>query len=64
MGLGMLVDNGIVVVENVYRLMDEEGMSRIQAAKKELVKSPSLSSFNPNNGCSICSTRTLAWNHG
>jgi multidrug efflux pump subunit AcrB len=34
MGLGMLVDNGIVVVENVYRLMDEEGMSRIQAAKQ------------------------------
>ena len=34
MGLGMLVDNGIVVVENVYRLMDEEGLSSIQAAKK------------------------------
>ncbi|MCX2678871.1 efflux RND transporter permease subunit [Galbibacter sp. EGI 63066] len=34
MGLGMLVDNGIVVVENVYRLIDEEGMSRIEAAKK------------------------------
>ncbi len=34
MGLGMMVDNGIVVVENVYRLMEEEGMSRIQAAKK------------------------------
>ncbi len=34
MGLGMLVDNGIVVVENIYRLMDEEGMSRIEAAKK------------------------------
>jgi multidrug efflux pump subunit AcrB len=34
MGLGMLVDNGIVVVENVYRLMDEEGMSRLEAAKK------------------------------
>tara|TARA_R110002050_G_scaffold57866_6_gene130213 strand:+ start:14583 stop:18101 length:3519 start_codon:yes stop_codon:yes gene_type:complete len=33
MGLGMLVDNGIVVVENVYRLMGE-GMPRIQAAKK------------------------------
>ena len=33
MGLGMLVDNGIVVVENVYRLMEKEGMSRIQAAK-------------------------------
>lgn len=34
MGLGMLVDNGIVVVENVFRLMDEEGMSRKEAAKK------------------------------
>ena len=34
MGLGMLVDNGIVVVENVYRLMDEEGLSRLDAAKK------------------------------
>jgi multidrug efflux pump len=33
MGLGMLVDNGIVVVENVYRLMEKEGMTRIQAAK-------------------------------
>ena len=34
MGLGMLVDNGIVVVENVYRLMDEEGMTKVDAAKK------------------------------
>ncbi|MEY8781319.1 efflux RND transporter permease subunit [Allomuricauda sp. XS_ASV26] len=34
MGLGMLVDNGIVVVENIYRLMDEEKMPRIEAAKK------------------------------
>lgn len=33
MGLGMLVDNGIVVVENVFRLMDEEGMSRMKASK-------------------------------
>lgn len=32
MGLGMLVDNGIVVVENVYRLMSE-GMSRKEATK-------------------------------
>ena len=31
--LGMLVDNGIVVVENVYRLMDK-GLSRTEAAKK------------------------------
>ena len=33
MGLGMLVDNGIVVVENVYTLMDE-GMPRLKAAKQ------------------------------
>jgi len=33
MGLGMLVDNGIVVVENVYRLMEKEGLSRWEAAK-------------------------------
>ena len=31
MGLGMLVDNGIVVVENVYTLMSQ-GMSRVEAA--------------------------------
>ena len=33
LALGMLVDNGIVIVENIYRLMDE-GMSSIEAAKK------------------------------
>ncbi|MCI5056619.1 MAG: efflux RND transporter permease subunit [Flavobacteriales bacterium] len=33
LALGMLVDNGIVVVENIYRLMDE-GMKPIEAAKK------------------------------
>ncbi len=32
MALGMLVDNGIVVVENVYRLM-EEGYSPLQATR-------------------------------
>ena len=32
MALGMLVDNGIVVVENVYRLM-EKGMSPFEATK-------------------------------
>ncbi len=32
LALGMLVDNGIVVVENIYRLMDE-GMDAIEAAK-------------------------------
>jgi multidrug efflux pump subunit AcrB len=35
MGLGMLVDYGIVVVENVHRLMSE-GMPRTQAAKQGL----------------------------
>ena len=40
MGLGMLVDNGIVVVENVYRLMDEEGLSRIEAAKNWKIALP------------------------
>ena len=34
MGLGMLVDNGIVVVENVYRLIEKEGIPRLEAAKK------------------------------
>ncbi len=34
LALGMLVDNGIVVVENVYRLMDEEGMDSFTAARK------------------------------
>jgi len=32
LALGMLVDNGIVVVENIYRLMDE-GYSAVQASK-------------------------------
>lgn len=34
LALGMLVDNGIVVVENIYRLMDEEGLPAMQAATK------------------------------
>jgi multidrug efflux pump len=34
LALGMLVDNGIVVVENIYRLMEEEGYSAIEASKK------------------------------
>ncbi|MBD78960.1 MAG: copper transporter [Crocinitomicaceae bacterium] len=33
LALGMLVDNGIVVVENIYRLMDEEGMPAMKAAR-------------------------------
>jgi multidrug efflux pump len=34
LALGMLVDNGIVVVENIYRLMDEEGLNSFDAARK------------------------------
>lgn len=33
LALGMLVDNGIVIVENIYRLMDE-GLDSFEAAKK------------------------------
>ncbi len=33
LALGMLVDNGIVVVENIYRYV-ETGMNRVEAAKK------------------------------
>lgn len=33
LALGMLVDNGIVVVENIYRLMDEKGYSAVDAAR-------------------------------
>lgn len=34
LALGMLVDNGIVVVENIYRFMDEEGLDSFNAAIK------------------------------
>ena len=34
LALGMLVDNGIVVVENIYRLMDEEKLPPAKAAVK------------------------------
>nr|MBC8464054.1 efflux RND transporter permease subunit [Bacteroidota bacterium] len=34
LALGMLVDNAIVVIENIHRLYNEEGLSRLEAAKK------------------------------
>ena len=34
LALGMLVDNGIVVVENVYRLMDD-GLNAFEATKHD-----------------------------
>ena len=63
MGLGMLVDNGIVVVENVYRLMEQEGMSRIEAAKKGIGEiAYTYYNFYPYYCCCLCSFRALAWN--
>ena len=34
LALGMLVDNAIVVIENIHRLYNEEGLSKIEAAKQ------------------------------
>lgn len=34
LALGMLVDNAIVVIENIHRLYNEEGLTKIEAAKK------------------------------
>jgi len=34
LALGMLVDNAIVVIENIHRLFNEEGLSKLEAAKK------------------------------
>lgn len=34
LALGMLVDNAIVVIENIDRLFNKEGLSRMEAAKK------------------------------
>ena len=34
LALGMLVDNAIVTIENIYRLYDEEGLSSFEAAKQ------------------------------
>ncbi|MCC8166764.1 MAG: efflux RND transporter permease subunit [Planctomycetes bacterium] len=34
LGVGMLVDNSIVVLENIYRIREEEGLSPAEAAEK------------------------------
>jgi multidrug efflux pump subunit AcrB len=61
MGLGMLVDNGIVVVENAYRLMQKKGFTKIEAAKKKCWRN-SLPDyyFNNNYYCCICTSSILA----
>lgn len=34
LALGMLVDNAIVTIENIYRLYDEEGLSKYESARQ------------------------------
>lgn len=34
LALGMLVDNAIVTIENIYRLYEDEGLSRFEAARQ------------------------------
>ena len=60
LALGMLVDNGIVVVENVYRFMDE-GYPAIEATKKGVgeVAWPIIASTATR--CRICSPSFMAW---
>ena len=36
LAIGLLVDNAIVVVENVVRIMDEEGLSPLEATRKAM----------------------------
>ena len=62
MGLGMLVDNGIVVVENVYRLMSE-GVPRIEAAKQGIseIAFPIIIS-TATTVAAFVPLRTMAWN--
>ncbi|MEJ6735199.1 MAG: efflux RND transporter permease subunit [Flavobacteriales bacterium] len=46
LALGMLVDNAIVVIENIDRLFNKEGLSRMEAAKKGVgeIATPIISS--------------------
>lgn len=38
LAIGIVVDDAIVVVENVFRLMDEEGLDPVAAAKKGMIQ--------------------------
>jgi multidrug efflux pump subunit AcrB len=63
MGLGMLVDDGIVVVDNVYANM-EKGLSRSQASKFGIgeIAFPVITSTLTT--LVICANVTLARNYG
>lgn len=38
LAIGIVVDDAIVVTENVYRLMEEEGLSPLESAKKSMLQ--------------------------
>jgi len=40
LAIGLLVDDAIVVVENVERVMEEEGLSPLEATRKRWGRSP------------------------
>jgi multidrug efflux pump subunit AcrB len=40
LAIGLLVDDAIVVVENVERLMSEEGLSPVEATRARWTRSP------------------------
>ena len=44
LAIGILVDDAIVVVENVERIMSEEGLSPKEATRKAMARSPARSS--------------------
>ena len=53
LALGMLVDNAIVIVENIFRYM-EQGVPRLQAAVKGTGEvAPTGDRLYPDNGCRL-----------
>ena len=64
LALGMLVDNGIVTVENMHRLMSE-GLSPIRAAKRGAGEvALAITCINGDYCGGFCSPGLLAWSHG
>jgi multidrug efflux pump subunit AcrB len=47
LAIGILVDDAIVVVENVERIMATEGLSPKEATRKAMGRSPARSSASP-----------------
>src|SRR5262245_21128254 len=60
LAVGIVIDDAIVVLENIYRFMEEKGLSPLQAA----VEAPARSgwpSWPPPCRWSRCSSRWLSW---